>query len=267
MGNGASEENTPNTGSHDSESEGVWAIVVKRIAEIIEGLGHMKVVIKTDQGAGLVEAEKRVRDRLHQTAESITAESSDMGLGHVVLQSSPIGEPQSNGAAENAIQRMQGQLRAVQFDVEASTGARINSAHPLWPWLVEFAAQTLLFWRINSADGLASIQRIVGRSGMTAKPKFAEQTLYRVAKTARQDKANARWQKGIWLGSIQSSDENLFGTPRGVIKCRSVAPLPEDQRADVGAIDAVRGSAWKPWARHPISRVRTHIAEDGEGRT
>lgn len=97
---------------------------------------------------------------------------------------------------------------------------------------------------------------------MTPKPRFAEQFLYRVAKNVRIDKSEPRWRKGIWLGSIQTSDENIIGTPLGVIKCRSIAALPEDQRFDIDAINSVKGSPWKPSTRHPGHKIRTHIGEE-----
>lgn len=81
MGNGAEDENKPIVVMHDSESEGIWAMVAKfkgddgyivnRITEIIRGLGYMKVVLKSDQEAGIVDAERRVRDRRHRIAEGV----------------------------------------------------------------------------------------------------------------------------------------------------------------------------------------------------
>lgn len=68
----------------------------------------------------------------------------------------------------------------------------------------------------------------------------------------------------MWLGSIQNSDENRIGTPRGVLKSRSKAPLPESQQFDSEVID-VLGTAWKPATRHLGSKVRMSISEkDGD---
>jgi hypothetical protein len=34
---------------------------------------------------------------------------------------------------------------------------------------------------------------------------------------------------GIWLGSMESSDEHLLGTKLGVIRARAVTALPDDK--------------------------------------
>lgn len=44
----------------------------------------MSVVLKSDQEAGLVEAEKRVSERLQRVAEGVASESSYFGIGQNV---------------------------------------------------------------------------------------------------------------------------------------------------------------------------------------
>ena len=65
---------------------------------------------------------------------------------------------------------------------------------------------------------------------MSPKPRFGESILYKLSKTIRLGKSEARWRHGVWIGSIEASDEHLVGTDLGVIKCRAVAPLAEGQR-------------------------------------
>ena len=121
----------------------------------------------------------------------------------VVLQHSPVGESAANGAIENAVQRVQGQIRAIKLDIELSTKEKITPSSALWPWLIEFAAQTILYWRVCSEDGLTAIQRIRGRSSMTAKPRFGEKVLYKIPKTIKRGKSEARWLYGVWIGSLE----------------------------------------------------------------
>ena len=84
----------------------------------------------------------------------------------------------------------------------------------LWPWMIEFAAQTILYWRICGDDGLTAIQKIRGKTSMSAKPRFGERVLYKIAKTVKRGKSEPRWQHGIWIGSIEASDEHLIATKR-----------------------------------------------------
>ena len=63
---------------------------------------------------------------------------------HVVMQhSSPVGESAANGAIEITIQRVQGQVRAIKVDLEMNIKAKVNPSQTIWPWLIEYAAQTL----------------------------------------------------------------------------------------------------------------------------
>jgi hypothetical protein len=85
---------------------------------------------------------------------------------------------------------------------------KLNPSHCLWPWLIEYAAQTLLYWRVVGDDGLTAIQRIRGRSTTSPRPRFGEKVLYKVPKTVKLGKSEARWQHAIWIGSIETSDEH-----------------------------------------------------------
>ena len=79
---------------------------------------------------------------------------------HVVMRHSPVGESAANGAIENVIQRVQGHVRATKLDLELNIKATLNPSQTIWPWLIEYAAQAPLFWRISEDDGLTAIQRI-----------------------------------------------------------------------------------------------------------
>ena len=78
----------------------------------------------------------------------------------MVIQKSPVGESAANGKVENAIQRLQDQIRAIKLDVEINANTRINPDQPAWPWFIEFVAPTILYWRIGGYDGFTAIQRI-----------------------------------------------------------------------------------------------------------
>lgn len=118
---------------------------------------------------------------------------------------------------ENAIQCVQEHIRAVKLDLDASLGVRLHLAHALWPWLIEFASQTISLWIINSSDGLTAIQRKRGTSRMSPKTKFGDQILYKLPKHLKLWRSEPRWKRRIWLGSIEASDEHIVGTALGVI--------------------------------------------------
>ena len=138
--------------------------------------------------------------------------------------------------------------------------------HPAWPWMIEFAAQSILYWRISGNDGFTAIQRIRGRSTTSPKPRFGEKILYKLSNTIKLGKSEARRRYGIWLGSVKRSDERLVGAGAdvGVIRRRAVAPLSEDKRFDARALENMKGKPWRHSTKNSGSRIRTHIKEDDE---
>ena len=257
---------------HDSASNGVWAILVqrkgnyneyvsKKIAGIISRLGYSKIVMKSDQEPSIkdvmFEAKKKVWHDIEKFQEDAKAECSCQ----VVIQHSPVGESQANGMIENCIQRIQDQIRAIKLDIEVNSDARLTPTHPAWPWLIEFAAQTLTFWRINAEDGLTAIQRIRGKCTTSPKPRFGEKVMYRIAKTIKLGKSEARWRFGVWMGTLEVPDEHMIGTKLGVVKCRAVAPMAEDKRFDSEALKEMQGTPWKPSTKNSGTRMRTYIKD------
>ena len=264
--------NNPILVIHDSVSEGIWAVFVKRkgdssysvkrVSDIIKRLGYSKIIIKSDQESSLTSMENKTREALWQDAEDMMNEiKQECGGIQIVIQHSLVGESAANGAVENAIQRVEGQIRAIRLDVEVNSNVKINPSHAIWPWLVEFAAQSILYWRVSGHDGLTAIERIRGRSSMSAKPRFGENVLYKVSKTVKLGKAEPRWRPGVWLGSIENSDEHLLGTDLGVIKARAITSMNEERRFDGKAIESMKGIPWKPSTRHRGIKIRTHLSE------
>ena len=47
-----------------------------------------------------------------------------------IREESPVGESQSNGEVENAIQRVQGMYRTMKDDLEANLGEKVPEDHP-----------------------------------------------------------------------------------------------------------------------------------------
>lgn len=122
-------------------------------------------------------------------------------------------------------------------------------AHPV------LFAQTLLVWRMSGDDGLTAIQRIRSRSRTTPKARFGEEVRCKVAKTVRLGKAEARWREGIWLGTIEYSDEHLVGRKREVIQVSSIA----------GDSDNFDAKAIKEMCGYPLQPHRGGEAEGGGG--
>ena len=111
---------------HDGESKAVFAHVVNRrggsgegavraAAEDLDLLGYKRILLKGDQEPAL----KELRSR----AEAEWA-------GEAVLEHSPIGSSQSNGAVERAMRSVEEQVRVVKDAVEERTGCALAAGHP-----------------------------------------------------------------------------------------------------------------------------------------
>lgn len=259
---------------HDSESEGVWTIacrhkgddeyVIRKVANIIARLRYMRMAIKTGQEYAINEADVKIRERLNSMKQNIANDISTTSAGSIVIVSAPVGERQANGRIENVIRRVQEQVRAVKLDIEASAETKLHAQDALWPWLIEFSAQTFLFWRISPSTGMTSIQRIRGRSHVSPKAKFGEVVLYRIPKTIRLGKSEPRWRRGVWMGTVEWSDEHIIGTKLGVIRSRVISQLPDGQRYDAMHSDEVQGTPWKPSTKHVGDKLMTFIHESSD---
>ena len=140
---------------------------------------------------------------------------------------------------------------------------KLEHNHPIWPWLIEYAAQTLHQFQITRDDGLTPAQRLRGKSAMSARAKIGEKILYKPMKTVKVDKTTPKWRYGVWLGTIEHTSEHIIGTHDGVVKCRAIAPLAGERRFDAKYLEKMVGTPWKPSPNHKGWKIRTNL-EEGE---
>ena len=126
----------------------------------------------------------------------------------VTMESSPVGESEANGLVERAIQSVQGQIRAIKDTIECEAKTKIGPEHKIWPWLIEYAAHTLLASKVGQ-DGKTSLERYRGTQSHQAVIAFGEQVLYRPPRTVQIFKDEMRWEPGTWLGIIAESREHI----------------------------------------------------------
>ena len=58
----------------------------------------------------------------------------------IVPEHSPVGESKSSGAIENALKRLQGQVRTIKMALQEAVDGTICEDPDVWQWFVEFAA-------------------------------------------------------------------------------------------------------------------------------
>ena len=179
IGNQGDEHVNPTLVVKDHYRGGVWAFMVlrkgsqttyisQRAAKIIGSLGYKDVVVKCDQEPAIKELQKEIREemrqKIEQAAKSIREELGEDRIrvehGNATLvENSPVGESQSNGVVERAIQSVQEQVRVIKNTIEEEANMKIKADAHIWPWLIEYAAFTLYAFKVDDDDGLTALER------------------------------------------------------------------------------------------------------------
>ena len=169
-------------------------------------LGYKRLVLKSD-GEPAVQALK----------EAVKAERHE----EIVLESSPVGESQSNGGAECAVQLVQGQFRAMKDSLEARIGTRIAEDSPVVPWLIMHAARTMNRYSVG-ADGKTPYRRWKGKEFKRDVAEFGEAVLFLKSGSKGADKHDCRWLPGTWLGVRDETGEVIISTDAGIVPARDL---------------------------------------------
>ena len=205
------------------------AWVARRCARWLDNLGHKRITIKTDQEPSIEAWAQSVRKAAGEGTE-------------IALETSPVGESQANGAAEQAVQEVKGLIRTLKDMLDDRAGIEVNVAHPVYPFLVEHAGTLLSKYKMYS-DGKTAYERVTGRKSCPPMCAFGEKILFLPLKGARLRK----WQYGVFLGIMDRSGEFVIANTEGhVIKARTVKRLVASSRWDKELLNNIKGSPWAP---------------------
>ena len=147
MNNKGEDHADPTLVMKDHWRGGVWAFMVirkgsqttyitQRVAKIIASLGYRDVIIKCDQEPAIKELQRDIREEmwkeLKQAAEDLKESKGDGRVivengDSIMLENSPVGESQSNGVIERAVQSVQEQVRAIKNTIEEEAKMKIDS--------------------------------------------------------------------------------------------------------------------------------------------
>ena len=88
--------------------------VAQRTVQWLHGFGDGKVIFKSEQGPATIDPQKATRNEwiiamgeIVRNMESIRGLEDEVEVPEVVPENFPVGEPQANGALENAMKRIQ----------------------------------------------------------------------------------------------------------------------------------------------------------------
>ena len=222
--------------SHVCQTKGAsddW--IVDRIAQDIDELGHIEVILKCDGEPSIIQLLKRVKEKR---------------VNNTLLEHPPAYGPQSNGVAEKSVQEFMEQLRATKLALEQHLKCTIETSDPIMLWAVDHAAMLISRYKV-SVDGKTPYRRLMGKDCRAPLVEFGERILAKPMRTPKSRKKlslKARWIEGVWVGSTRHSKEHLVALDDGgaVIKVRTVKRRLESERWSEEAIKAVRATP-----RHP----------------
>ena len=217
-------------------SKSTGTFIARRIVAFMREVGCEQgdITVKTDQEEAMksiVTAVGRVR--------------AAAGGGRMTVEMSPVGQSQSNGIAERAIQSVEGQTRVLKDALEGRLKMRIPAQHPMMPWLVEWAAVVLNRYEVGK-DGKTSFERCKGKQAKTFGLEFGEAVLWkRKPSGGHLGKLTCLWEDGVFLGIKGCTGEIIVANGKGVWRTRTVHRKPAKDRWCKEGIETVKGVPWR----------------------
>ena len=203
----------------------------KVLLEDLKKLGYGTILLKCDGEPAL---------------KAVQEEVARQRSGQTLLENSPVGDSQANGAAERAVQSVSEQIRVIRLGLERRLGVRVPGAHPVTTWIVEHASD-LLNKFLKGDDGKTPYQRLRGKTFNGTTVEFGERVHYleNTKGSARMNKLEGKWSEGFYLGTGWRTGAAVIGTKTGVIRSSAVRRVGEHRRWDAEGIMEVRGVPWK----------------------
>ena len=202
----------------------------RRMVQDIDNCGYadVQIQLKSDQEPAIVNVQTTIQEARPK----------------IVPTNSPVGESESNGRVENAIRRIQEKIRVLRHQFECSIKEKIQDDAPIMAWMIRWAGELISKYAVGD-DGKTAYERIRGEPCMVPVMPFGETVVYFPLRIAKHNKGEASRQQGVWLGTIERTEETLIGTTQGVVKCRIVHRLPEGERWNPRLVTEMQGVPWE----------------------
>ena len=94
-------------------------------------------------------------------------------------RTSPVNSKGSNGAAERAVQSVEGMARTLRLDLLGTTNIAVGTDLPITSWMVRHAAWFLSHFQTESVDGKTAYARQFERPYESPVLPFAERVMWK----------------------------------------------------------------------------------------
>ena len=177
--------------------------IAGKIKDDIEefGYGGAPVRIKSDQEPAIVDVQRAV--------------IAKRGNAPTIPLNSPVGDSQSNGRVENAINKVRNMVKTILSSLESRWGIRVARDHPVYPWVFEWPADLMTRYAHLGDLGKTAVQLIRGSKSSRNIAQFGEKILYKPLKLSGHHRGNMEdtFLDGIFKGMRLRSDEILLEQP------------------------------------------------------
>ena len=207
--------------------------LVEQVIEDLEtdGLRNDRIVLKSDQENSITEVMREVQKR----------RQADFGTA---IDTSRVGDSDSNGTVEAAVQSFQGMARTLRFALEEKLKQKLTLSDPIMVGLVRHAGHLLTRCAVK-ANGRTAYQMIKGRRSNVKLVAFGETVLFHIPTTRDMPgKFEERWEQGVYVGFVIRSGENLVATSEGVFKVSAIRRRPLEERWSKDLLDKIAAASW-----------------------
>ena len=223
---------TKSTFAHVCKNKGAsdtW--IVKRLAKDIDSLGYGAVILRSDNEPAIIQLQEAIKNQRN---------------AHTKCENSEVGDSRANGVAEKAVQEVKGQVRTMLIALEKKLDEKIGEGLPVLEWMVEYSA-LLISRYAKGSDGKTPVERLRGRISQRPLAEFGETVMHRIQKKPEKlSGLETRWEPGVWLGISSRTNEAVIAVDEGVVKCRTVRRVKEEDKWNVERVKAVKGRPRAP---------------------
>ena len=204
-----------------------WVII--RAVKFIDQLGYNEITLKSDTEPAIVAVRNEIRSKCK-------AEAND--------EDAALGDHQSNGMIENFGKNVRAMVRTLRLHIETSIKDKIADDSPIIAWIVEHAANLMNNCK-RGKDGRTPQERLHGKRIPQTLVPLGEKVMFQsLRQDKRTNKAEPRYEFGIWAGIKCGSNEVYILTPSGVARARNIRRLSDEECWDKELLNEVRGTPW-----------------------
>ncbi|CAK0854432.1 unnamed protein product [Prorocentrum cordatum] len=160
------------------------------------------------------------------------------------VEKAPEGFHHSNGAIENAVERVESLLRALHGELEAKLEVKIGPESLIMPWLVRHAGYLLTRLAI-ATDGRAAWGRLGRAKFKSGRGKLGGAIDCKI-QAKDYSKQEPGWGEGVFLSRRDGSDEIIVGAARGIEHARTMRPKAKEDKYKQEVYNAFIGVPWNP---------------------